>query len=100
MVNAHPANGLRVIRADGTQMDIEKPRISRDTLFGMVHIPSDGDTAVAIPLAEVRSVSVKRIDGTRTTFLVAAIGLIAGALVVANALAQVHSICSGGKVAG
>jgi hypothetical protein len=74
-VNAHPENGLRVIRVDGTQMDIETPRISGDTLFGIVRGGSDGDSSVAIPLVEVRSVAVKRIDGTRTAILVAAIGV-------------------------
>ena len=74
-VNAHPANGLRVITVDGTQMDIEKPHISSDTLFGIVRGGSNGDRAVAIPLAEVRSVAVKRIDGARTAILLGAIGV-------------------------
>jgi hypothetical protein len=72
-VNAHAANGLHVIRVDGAQLDIEKPHISGDTLFGILHGDSDGNSAVAIPLAEVRSVAVMRIDGARTAIVVATI---------------------------
>ncbi len=88
-VNAHPENGLRVIRVDGTQMDIETPRISGDTLFGIVRGGSDGDNSVAIPLAEVRSVAVKHIDGKRTAMLVGAIG-VGAALAVSVLIAAVH----------
>jgi hypothetical protein len=95
-VNTHSANGLRVIRVDETEMDIEKPQISGDTLFGIVHSGSVGDSAVAIPLADVRSVAVKRIDGTRTVIVVAAIvasiGVTAAGIIFSYRVVSVFSV--------
>jgi len=78
-----PPEHLRVTTADGAQIDVNAPRVVNDSLYGTTAVTgARGEPttrAVAIPLANVRTVEVRKSDGTSTMMLV--VGVV-GALVL------------------
>jgi len=80
---------LRITTTDGVPVDIDAPRVVNDSLFGTTATagPRGEPTtrAVALPLAQVRSVEVRKSDGTKTMML--AVGVV-GALVLLGVAAS------------
>jgi len=75
-----PAEKVRITTSDGKQRDVDAPRVVNDTLYGSAWEtgPSGkpGAVAVALPLSEVRTVEVRKSDGTNTAILIGGIVLI------------------------
>ena len=91
---------LQVTLTDGRRLDVVRPRARGDTLFGDTLIYR-GEWAtrspVAIPLADVRSVSPRRFSAVRTAALAVGVTAVVGAIV---AVAVSNSIMSGGLGGG
>ncbi len=88
---------IRVTLTDGSQMVLEQPRVSGDTLIGCEvqtrqRCPSDpgallrSGQQVNIPLSDVTDVAIQRTDAGKTTALIFGMVLVVGAavLVVGN----------------
>jgi hypothetical protein len=103
---------IRVTRADGTAIVVHAPRIAGDTLAGW---PSGGEHAsgsghssdsphssghaepLHIPLANTRSVAVRKVSAGKTVLLIAGVGVTAALVAAAAADACAGA---GGAVAG
>ncbi|HJR16014.1 MAG TPA: hypothetical protein VJ808_04105 [Gemmatimonadales bacterium] len=80
----NPPDQVRVTRADGSTVLIVKPLISGDSLTGTLPGSApDSGRPLSLPLADVRSVEVRRVNAGRTALLVAGLGLTAVAVVAA-----------------
>jgi len=83
-----PPEHVRVISTDGALVEVDGPRVVNDSLFGTTVVtgPRGEPTtqAMAIPLTRIRTVEVKKSDGSKTTILV--VGIV-GALVVLGVVA-------------
>jgi hypothetical protein len=64
---------IRVLQADGTQMDIRSPRVQRDSVTGLVRVRRSGEAArrdtVRIALTDVAAVETRRLSILRTAAL-------------------------------
>jgi hypothetical protein len=78
---ARSPNEVRVTRNDYSQLTLHRPRLSGDTLIGE-RIASQAVT-VSVPLADIRSIEVRRFDGLKTAGLIAGVG--ATAILIAAA---------------
>lgn len=85
-----PPSRVRVIRATGSVVDVIKPRLAGDTLYGRV---TEG-AEMSIPLDEIRGVEVRRFSAGKTILLVAGLGVTAA--IIAAALAPERKPESGG----
>lgn len=69
-----PPEHLRVTTNDGAVVEVDGPRVVNDSLFGTTVVTgARGEPsmkAVAIPLAGIRTVEVKKSDGSGTMMLV------------------------------
>jgi hypothetical protein len=78
-----PPEHLRVTTNEGVVVEVDGPRVVNDSLFGTTVASGPrgepATKAVAIPLSGIRTVEVKRPDGSKTTILV--IGIV-GAMVL------------------
>lgn len=84
-----PVKTVRVTTTDGTSIEVDAPRVVNDTLFGSAWTAGPGgkQTAepVALPLADIRTVEVKKSDGTTTALvIVGVVGVIALLAVVSD----------------
>jgi hypothetical protein len=71
---------LWVARTDSAVVILEHPRVTGDTLSGLVN-----GTEVSIRLVDVAQVGVKRFDGGKTLLMTAVVGMaIMGALLVST----------------
>jgi hypothetical protein len=84
-----PPEHIRVTTTAGATVEVDAPRVVNDSLFGTTVVtgPRGEPTtqAVAIPLAGIHTVAVKRPDGSKTTILV--IGIV-GAMVALGVVAS------------
>ncbi len=71
---------VQVTLADGSQLVLEEPAVSGDTLSGL-----DDGTPVHIPLANVSSIAVKGTDGVKTGLLVFGVVVVAAAVILVGA---------------
>lgn len=75
-----PADKVRITTSDGAQREVDAPRVVNDTLYGTAWEtdPSGkpGAVPVALPLSEIRTVEVRKSDGTNTAILVGGIVLV------------------------
>ncbi len=71
---------VQVTLADGSQLVLEEPAVSGDTLSGL-----DDGTPVHIPLANVSSIAVKGTDGAKTGLLVFGVVVVAAAVILVGA---------------
>jgi len=76
-----PVNKVRVSTSAGTSIEVDAPRVVNDTLFGSTWTAGSGGKqtaeAVALPLTDIRTVEVKKTDGTTTALvLVGVVGVI------------------------
>ena len=82
-----PPEHLRVTTTAGAKFVVDAPRVVNDSLFGTtVAVDSKGmptTQAVAMPLAELRTVEVKKADGTSTMLLVAGVVAVGVAMGIA-----------------
>ncbi|MGE5759541.1 MAG: hypothetical protein ACM37V_04175 [Gemmatimonadota bacterium] len=85
---------LRVVRQDGSRIELQQPRIEGDSLVGTTGVAKPGTLLprVAIALADVKAVEVHEGDTGKTLLLVGVIG----AVMVAGALAGGGSTSWGG----
>ena len=60
-------DGVRIVRTDGTRIDISQPQVRADSIVGF-----DGFDPVGAPFSEVSSVEVPRWSVPRTTALIVA----------------------------
>jgi hypothetical protein len=60
-------DGVRLVRTDGTRIDVSRPQVRADSIVGF-----DGFDPVGAPLSEVSSVEIPRWSVTRTTGLIVA----------------------------
>ena len=77
-----PVNKVRVTTTAGRAIEVDAPRVVNDTLFGSAWTAGSGGRqvaeAVALPLADIRTVEVKKSDGTTTALvIVGVVGVIA-----------------------
>ena len=73
---------VRVTRNDGGVFTLRDPRLSGDTLIGVL-ASSAANGTIAIPRAEIRSLEIRRFDGLKTAGLIAGVG--ATAILIAAA---------------
>jgi hypothetical protein len=66
---------VRVTRADSTHVVLVHPRLARDSVTG--ELPDSTQAQQAVPLADIRSIAVRRKDATRTTLFVVGLGVAA-----------------------
>ena len=59
---------VRVTRTGGTRVDLAQPRISGDSLVGMTGVMKD--RLLSLPLSEVKSVAVEKLDAGKTVLAV------------------------------
>ncbi len=81
---------VRVTTTDQSELVVEKPRVSGDTLLGLgdwnvsltgsVYTVSDTGSALQIPLADISHLAIKKTDATKTVFL--GLGIAAGVFAV------------------
>jgi hypothetical protein len=82
-----PVNKVRVTTTAGRAIEVDAPRVVNDTLFGSAWTAGSGGKqvteAVALPLADIRTVEVKKSDGTTTALLLVGIVGVVALLAVA-----------------
>jgi hypothetical protein len=75
---------IRVTTADGATVEVDAPRVANDTLYGSTWTTGAGGKQSAgvmtIPIANIRTVEVRKSDGTKTLLLVG--GIAAGILLL------------------
>jgi hypothetical protein len=85
-----PPAHIRVTTTDGANLVVDAPRVVHDSLFGTTEAlgPRGEPTTriVAIPVAELHSVEVKKPDGTKT--LVLAAGVVGAFVLVGAAMSS------------
>jgi len=97
--NAPPADVIQydegsaylVTRTNGGQVELHHARVERDSLIGLEKDDPSGPALkarVAIPLADVKSIAVRKPDGVATTFWVATAGVFVVLLVLGAILAH------------
>lgn len=71
---------VQITRADSTKVVLTQPRLVGDRVLGdsVATTPSPERT---VPLADIRSVAVRRKDPTKTTLFVVGLGVTAGVMV-------------------
>ena len=93
LVTEEQPKKIRVTLIDGSQMEIEHPRVSGNTLIGCEvrdrrYCPSDpgalleSGRQVSIPLSDVRDVAISKTDAGKITMLIVGTVLVVGAAVV------------------
>jgi hypothetical protein len=67
---------VRVVRNDGSRVDIYQPRVVNDTVTGFARNPSEQKEAetVSVPVADVRYLEVEKFSAGKTILLVAGVG--------------------------
>jgi hypothetical protein len=72
-----PVDKVRVTTTAGAQIEVNAPRVVNDTLFGSAWAAGSGGkqaaAPVALPLADIRTVEVRKSDGGTTAILVVGI---------------------------
>jgi len=74
---------MRVITTKGATVELQYPRVVNDTLYGS---PVNADSKagpVAVPVADIQTIEVRKSDGGKTAMLVVGIGAAFALLVVA-----------------
>ncbi len=87
LVTEEQPEKIRVTLADGSQLELQLPRVSGDTLMGYeVRGRRYSGQQVNIPLSDVTDVAIQRTDAGKTTALIFGMVLVVGAavLVVGN----------------
>jgi len=78
---------LRVTTSNGATVEVDEPRVVNDTLYGSTWTTGAGGKQSAgvmtIPLADIRTVEVKKGDATKTLLLVG--GIVGGILIISVA---------------
>ncbi|MDH4132289.1 MAG: hypothetical protein OEV95_10855 [Gemmatimonadota bacterium] len=81
MASPKPPEHVRVTTTDGATLLVDAPRVVHDSLWGTaVAVDSRGHpatSAVAIPLATVHSVEIRKADGKKTAVLFGVLGVAA-----------------------
>ena len=82
-----PPEHLRVTTNDGAVVEVDEPRVANDTLYGSTWTTGAGGKQSAgvmtIPIADIRTVEVRKSDGTKTILLV--VGIVGGMLILSAA---------------
>ena len=82
-----PPEHLRVTTNDGAVVEVDEPRVANDTLYGSTWTTGAGGKQSAgvmtIPIASIRTVEVRKSDGTKTLLLVG--GIVVGFVLLATA---------------
>jgi hypothetical protein len=82
-----PVKQVRVVTTNGAQIDVNAPRVANDTLFGTTWMTGPGgkqvSEAVAISVADLRTVEVRRSDGGKTALLIG--GIVVGMILLSAA---------------
>jgi len=95
-----PVEKVRVTTADGAQIDVNSPRVTNDTLYGSMWTAASGGKqsagVVTIPVTDIRTVEVRKSDGSSTAMLV--IGIVAAVVLLGVAFGNAYSngVCSSG----
>ena len=100
LVTEEQPKKIRVTLTDGSQLQIEQPTVSGDTLMGYeVRGRRYSGQQVNIPLSDVTDVAIQRTDAGKTTALIVGTVLVVGAAVVVVGYLIVCSegACSGGS---
>jgi len=75
-----PVKTVRVVTTAGTSIEVDAPRVVNDTLLGSAWTAGSGgrQTAepVAVPLADIRAVEVKKTDGTTTALVLVGVAAV------------------------
>lgn len=76
-----PVEKIRVTTSAGAQIEVDAPRVANDTLYGSTWAAGAGGkqavAPVALPLADIRTVEVKKSDGATTALvLVGVVGVV------------------------
>ena len=82
-----PPSKLRVTTTDGAVVEVDEPRVANDTLYGSTWTTGAGGKQSAgvmtIPIANIRTVEVRKSDGTKTVLLVG--GIVVGLVLLSAA---------------
>lgn len=81
LLEREPRAVLKVVRSDLSTHQLRSAAIVGDSLVG---VRTPGNTNFAAPLADIRSVEVRRVSAGRTAMLVAGIGITAAIVAAAN----------------
>jgi hypothetical protein len=72
-----PPKHLRVTTTDGAVVEVDDPRVANDTLYGSTWTTGAGGKqsagVITIPISDIRTVEVRKSDGTKTLLLVGGI---------------------------
>jgi hypothetical protein len=74
---------MRVITTKGATIELEYPRVVNDTLYGGPVTSATKAGPVAVPVAEIRTIEVRKSDGGKTAVLIVGIGAVIALLAVA-----------------
>lgn len=78
---------VRVTTNAGAQLKFSAPRVAHDTLYGSTWTTGPGGKQsagiIAIPIADIRTVEVRKADGTKTLMLVG--GIVGGIILLGAA---------------
>jgi len=84
-----PVEQVRITTIEGAQFEVGSPRVANDTLYGSTWAQGSGSKpsqeAVAVPVASLRTVEVRRPDATKRAMVI-------GGIVVAFALLAVVGV--------
>jgi hypothetical protein len=90
-IPAHNPSVVRVIFTDHSTMSLTHPRVSGDSLLGLRQTTGE---PVGVPLSRVDRIQVVRRDGKKTTLIVAGLGAVA----VAGMIAALRGNGTGGAM--
>lgn len=68
------AGRVCVTKQNGMQVEVWEPRVASDTLFGTNAAPGKETAGVAIALADIQSIQVRKFDAGKTVVAVVVIG--------------------------
>ncbi len=91
-----PSQTVRVIKRDGSQVMLRNPQLSGDTLHASLANVAGGaqGIAIAVPIAEVADMRVRKFSPGKT------LGLVAGSVVLAAILAAAAAAAAIGSLLG
>ena len=94
--DSSPTQTLRVIKRDGSQVMLHAAKVRGDTLHGSLVSVADGaqGIAIALPMADVADMRVRKFSSGKT------FGLVAGSVVLALILAAAAAAAALGSLLG
>jgi hypothetical protein len=74
---------MRVVTTTGATIELEYPRVVNDTLYGGPVTSTTKAGPIAVPVADIQTIEIRKSDGGKTAMLVVGIGAVFALLAVA-----------------